>query len=1238
MDQPPVKSPRRHLLAGLVVAALAAVVVLFIKPRVFQPDEAQPPEAEGQSNLSRAGRIRNLAVAQVENLQFADADRNLRELTALLPLEQLGFQNLTIARLLRIQPEHLDRARQPEEFRQAVESAGQAVMDLRTRFPDNADSHRLAARLAEVQDRPDERTAALEKALALQPDDASLHFELFEALRYARTPEDTQKAGVALKRAWELAPRNLLVMSEMLALQAREKDTGLKATFDAAQTLVKPLAEKILQFGRVDLFKLIDDGRQAVDDGRWDAALRSAIMLSNMLKPEVATQNDYKRVHRHLLDFVQHDFSSEVREQIAQAAATPEPAVPVKLLREAVPSLTGSRVNAVRLLDFDLDGTLDMAAVQPGRITIQGRTGASEWKELAGFDSPAELTGMTVFDLDRDAVAPPPIAPSPAPDADTPPAAAGNSCYDSDLDLVVFGPGGILVLRNEASAGTTQRSLVAVNPGEGLAALRDVLALLPVDFDHDGDLDLVVSARRGLSLWLNREDGTFVEHSAHSDLPPADTEIHSLVAVDWDRNVAIDVLCIGRQGAGYLENILHGRMRWQPFENGPLPVSLPGAGLAVVDADSSFSWDLLTAGAAVALHRTTNPDAGRVRFLESQSLIDQRAAGLLTWDFDNDGWQDVLTWQGSGLKTLRGGPGAVFRPADELTQTVAGSAAGCDSGDIDSDGDIDLLVATDQGVELFLNEGGNANRWLDIPIRAEDSKQAQKPNERVNLHGVGSLIELRAGSLWQPQVVTGRSTHFGLGRNEAADSVRVLWTNGIPEHLIEPKSGVPVCLQQHLKGSCPYLYGWDGERFTFITDCLWAAPIGLQLTDGVQAPGREWEYLKVDGRFLKEDNGEYRMLMTEELWEVTYLESMRLLAVDHPKDVEIYSNEKVGPPDISGFQLHTVKQKRTPVAARDQAGRDVLAKVAARDENFVQCFDRRIKQGLTEPHYLELDPGRLESPERILLFLTGWIRPTDTSLNIAISQRPDLEPTQPPSLQVPDANGQWVTVKPYMGFPGGKTKTIVIDLTGIFPADDYRVRIASTMELYWDEAFFTVDEAPAEYRVTEMPLRHATLRQHGFSAIVPHPGLGSDSYDFARISKHPKWPPLDGLLTTYGDVTGLLRAGDHRQVLLGAGDAVDVSFEAAAADLPEGWTRDFILHNVGWDKDADINTVYGQTVDPLPFVGMNSYPATNVPEGNLPFADQTRRQSRQRFWRFYFDDRRWPGLNAPTHPPTERRE
>ena len=42
--------------------------------------------------------------------------------------------------------------------------------------------------------------------------------------------------------------------------------------------------------------------------------------------------------------------------------------------------------------------------------------------------------------------------------------------------------------------------------------------------------------------------------------------------------------------------------------------------------------------------------------------------------------------------------------------------------------------------------------------------------------------------------------------------------------------------------------------------------------------------------------------------------------------------------------------------------------------------------------------------------------------------------------------------------------------------------------------------------------------------------------------------------------------------------------------FPGGWTRDFLVHSVGWVKDGDMNTAHGQTVEPLPFHGMSSYP------------------------------------------------
>jgi len=53
--------------------------------------------------------------------------------------------------------------------------------------------------------------------------------------------------------------------------------------------------------------------------------------------------------------------------------------------------------------------------------------------------------------------------------------------------------------------------------------------------------------------------------------------------------------------------------------------------------------------------------------------------------------------------------------------------------------------------------------------------------------------------------------------------------------------------------------------------------------------------------------------MTEELWEATYLDRMELIAVDHPAEVDIFSNEKVGPPEIAEFKIHTVRDRRLPL-------------------------------------------------------------------------------------------------------------------------------------------------------------------------------------------------------------------------------------------------------------------------------------------------------------------------------------
>jgi hypothetical protein len=536
--------------------------------------------------------------------------------------------------------------------------------------------------------------------------------------------------------------------------------------------------------------------------------------------------------------------------------------------------------------------------------------------------------------------------------------------------------------------------------------------------------------------------------------------------------------------------------------------------------------------------------------------------------------------------------------------------------DFDADGDQDVAVLTNQGITLYSNEGGNLNHWLNIrTLGLVDNKG------KSNHNGIGGLIEIKTGSRYQAQVVNRQVTHFGLGKSEKADVIRYLWPNGVPQGTVAPVANQAICELMVLKGSCPYLYTWTGEKFEFFTDLLWAAPIGLQFAEGVLADAREWEHLMIPGSRLKSRDGLYTLQVTEELWEAAYFESIRLIAIDHPADVEVFSNEKVGPADIAEQQIHTVRNRRPPVAAHDKHARDVLPAILNRDGTYMRGFDKNIVPGLVDEHYLELDFGDLKDARQIKLFLTGWIYPTDTSLNVSLSRHPDYSGPKPPAIWAPDANGTWQETIPFMGFPGGKTKTIVVDVSKAFLTNDYRLRIVTTGEFYWDEAFITVDELTAEVRQTPLVLRSADLHYRGFSQPLPPQKNSPEIYDYQQVTPTRRWPSMDGRFTKFGDVRELLIENDDLLVVIGAGDEITLTFAEPTVALPEGWVRDFVIHNVGWDKDADLNTVYGQTVEPLPFVGMRHYPFPvdqTVPD-STSYREylrtyQTRTQRHSEFW------------------------
>jgi len=219
------------------------------------------------------------------------------------------------------------------------------------------------------------------------------------------------------------------------------------------------------------------------------------------------------------------------------------------------------------------------------------------------------------------------------------------------------------------------------------------------------------------------------------------------------------------------------------------------------------------------------------------------------------------------------------------------------------------------------------------------------------------------------------------------------------------------------------------------------------------------------------------------------------------------------------------------------------------------------------------------------------IFPTDAIINVAISQSSDIK-VVPPLIQVINKKGQWETLTGKSGFPMGKDKTVIIDLSGKMPDSDHRVRIRTNMEIYWDQIFFSDCQSKAPATSNVLNPVSADLHYRGFSASYRKGGrYGPHWFDYSEVNQSHKWRDLLGNYTRYGDVKYLLEDSDDKYVIMNAGDEVSMEFPAnGMPDLPKGWKRDFMIHSVGWVKDGDLNTAYGKTVLPLPFHGMHSYP------------------------------------------------
>ncbi len=1041
---------------------------------------------------------------------------------------------------------------------QEIEAANRAAETAAERAPEQLQPIYILGLIARNQTRTDDAVKLFQKVVAIDPNDVGANVNLGQIYIQQRK---FQEAEMVLRRALEAEPYNSTAMynlaTVLLRNNRREEGQNLMTRF-----------QKLRESGAATNL-----GQNYLEQGRYAEAIASTgaeTELVDRAQPPVV--------------FRDADIGLPVAAQIGRNQ------------KKSAGASLADVPRAAMLFDSDNDGDLDLAHVARQIRFYRNDKGRFVDATSAAGDLTKLLTGKNFGVV------------------------AGDYDNDNFADLLVFGAGQPALYRNTGKGGFQNTTVTAKIPAAGASSISGAF----VDADHDGDLDIFLGGFGGdpkkpgeaiaNQLWRNNGDGTFADISAAAKINVSSRAV-AVVPTDYDNRRDIDFMVLNRGAAPNLfRNLRDGSFRDVAAEVGLNQTgdwTCAAAGDFNKDAYTDFFFGKTGAAGVFAV------SDGRGKFiLKNAPAGTENAASAQFLDYDNDGLLDLLANTDKGFVVARN-LGDVWAKADaSVVKIKAGANDALTNsrqmltGDVDRDGDVDLLAfAADGRLRFVENANDSPNKSVTVALQGRVS----------NRIGIGAKIDMRSGSLQQKLETYAASpapapsdAHFGLGKRIKPDALRVIWTSGVVQAETEisaaPQREVgafrpPLKIEEldRKPSSCPYLYTWNGERFEFVTDFLGGGEMGNWKEAGAYHYPDSDEFVRITSDQLKPKNGKYEIRVTNELEEVLFLDNLKLVAVEHDAGAEVYPNEGLGIPTAGKLIIYTTKNARPSLAAVDTNGKNVLQNVENLDRRFYDSFVSQNIRGYAETHELTLTlDDKKGFRGRTLLLLTGWSDYAFSSDNLAAAQ--SGRTLSMPKLQVKNEKGEWQTVIESIGISVGRPQTLVVDLTGKFLTDSREVRIVTNFKTYWDKIAVDTSNEQTNVETVELKPQQADLRERGFSEEIKYGQMIATNYD--RVLNDGRWKYFSGNFTKTGAVNSLLDATDDVFVISKTGDELVLSFDALP-ELPANKKYTFLLYADGYSKEMDINSGSPDQVFPLPFKAMKKYPY--AADEQFPMTEEKRR-------------------------------